>query len=497
LDVYVAPYSLGATQEDITGGMRRLSLEGGAYPHWRDATTLEFAGPGRVFTYDAESGGMDTVTIDVRLPRDVGRGRIALNGARVITVDEGGVRENATIVVSDGRITCVGACDTSRADTVIDAQGKTIMPGLFDVHAHFLMGGPLIPEHRWSSANYLAYGITTTHDPSAAPDPSFPIGELVEAGRLVGPRTYSTGVALTCGPHSPIRQIETYDDAARIVNTLADMGALSLKDYKQCTRRQRQMLTVASQRRGVTLTSENSDLVYILGLIMDGHTGWEHPLQYVPIYSDVARFIGQAGAHYSPDLILSDYPQGNALEYWLGVDDLWRDEKVLEWNPWQRVAARRSFVKKPPREFMFPVLAHGAADIMRAGGRVAVGAHGEQPGLGTHWELWTLGVAMTPLEVLTAATMHSAHFLGLEHDLGSIANGKIADLVVLNSNPLDDLRNTTDIALVMKAGTLYDAGTLDRVWPERVPYGPHPWTNDFIRRTDLRGDEYWDRRPIP
>ena len=110
LDVYVAPYRPGASQEEITDGMRRVSLEGGAYPHWRDATTLEFAGPGRVFTYDAASGDIDTTTIDVRLPRDIGRGRIALTGGRVITVDEDGVRENATVVVSDGRINCVGAC---------------------------------------------------------------------------------------------------------------------------------------------------------------------------------------------------------------------------------------------------------------------------------------------------------------------------------------------------------------------------------------------------
>ena len=147
---------------------------------------------------------------------------------------------------------------------------------------------------------------------------------------------------------------------------------------------QRTWLAEAARRREGTLTSQGSDLGYFLGLVMTGHAGWEHPVQFVPIYNDVATFFGQARAHYSAQLIMSDYPIGTAIEYWYGANDLWEDSKLMHWSPWQETASRRSFVKKPAREFMFPILAEGAADMKRAGAYIAVGAHGEQDGLRTH-----------------------------------------------------------------------------------------------------------------
>ena len=181
------------------------------------------------------------------------------------------------------------------------------------------------------------------------------------------------------------------------------------------------------------------------------------------------------------------------MEYWLGQVDLWSDATEITWSPWQEVAARRSFVKRPAREFMFPILAEAAADIVRAGGYVTVGAHGELDGRGTQWEMWTLGFGMEPIEVLESATIHGAHFLGLENELGSLAVGKLADLVVLDRNPLDDLRATAEIRYVMKGGQLFEAETLKQVWPFERPYGPHPWTNSGITRSDVRDDDYWNR----
>ena len=104
-----------------------------------------------------------------------------------------------------------------------------------------------------------------------------------------------------------------------------------------------------------------------------------------------------------------------------------------------------------------------------------IGEHGEQFGIGTHWEIWAYAEALRPLEVLRVATLDGAFSLGLESELGSVTAGKIADLVVLNASPLRDIRNTADIAMVMKAGRLYDANTLDELWPARRPYGPIPW----------------------
>ncbi len=504
-DVYLARLPRRAraghlVELDLERMGKRLSTKGGYFARWRDGETLEFVAGNTYFVHNVASGQTEPQSIELRLQRNTASGSIALTGARIITLDNGSVEEQATVVARDGRIRCVGECDVSGVDRILDLSGKTIVPGWVDVHAHHLAEDGrtgIVPQHRSTSARYLGYGITTTHDPSARPIQSFAIGEMIEAGRIMGPRSYSTGPSLTCGPWSPLRKIRTFEDAQDHVDRLANLGAISIKDYKQCTRLQRTWLAEAARRRGVTLTSEGSDMEYFLGLIMTGHAGWEHPLQYVPVYSDVTNFFGRSGAHYSAQLLMSDYPTGNAIEYWMGEADLWLDDKLLRWSPWQETATRRSFVKKPLREFMFPILAEGAADIKRAGGHLAVGAHGEQDGLGTHWEVWAYGQAVTPMEALEAASYGGAHFLGMEQEIGSIEPGKLADLVVLRSNPLDDIRNTTDIQYVMKSGRLYDAETLDEIWPQARPYGVQPWVSEDVLRRDLRRDDHHDATARP
>lgn len=507
-DVYVMPFppvpptgnDVKIDVESADPTMQRLTREGGQFPRWRNLSTVETVSANRYIAYDVQSGKADSLDIHLTIPKDVPPETIALTGARLVTLDHRKVIERGTIVVTAGRITCLGTCSIARASHVIAVDGKTVIPGLVDVHAHQSEDGDgLAPlaQHRPSSASYLAYGVTTVHDPSAAVETSFSIGELIDAGRLIGPRTFSTGVAITCSPTDDLRDIHRYQDAEEHFDRATRQGAISIKDYKQCTRVQREMLEDIARKRGVTITSEGADPIYLLGLIMGGSTGWEHPIQYHPFYSDFARFFGKAGAHYSAQLILSDYPHGNAMEYWFSQNDLWRDPKAMRWNPWEKIASRHVMVKKPLEEYIFPILAQNAASIKREGGYLPVGAHGEQQGLGTHWEIWSYAMGLTPMEALEAGSLDGAHFLGLDQDIGSLAVGKLADLVVLNSNPLQNIRRTTDIKFVMKAGRLYDAESLDEIWPTNRPYGVRPWSRTDVTRTDTRADTYWDGRETP
>jgi imidazolonepropionase-like amidohydrolase len=106
----------------------------------------------------------------------------------------------------------------------------------------------------------------------------------------------------------------------------------------------------------------------------------------------------------------------------------------------------------------------GALKVHRAGGVVGLGAHGDIPGLGTQWELQAyVEGGWTPGEALWAATMGSAATIARDHALGSLEAGKFADLVILNTNPLADIKNTLDIRYVMKNGRLYEPGTLTEV----------------------------------
>jgi imidazolonepropionase-like amidohydrolase len=138
----------------------------------------------------------------------------------------------------------------------------------------------------------------------------------------------------------------------------------------------------------------------------------------------------------------------------------------------------RLFTRAPwtdASQAFYPKVAAGAAKIARAGGLVAVGSHGNDPGIGFHWEMQAYAAGgMTPMEVLHAATLGSAETIGRQTELGSLEAGKFADLVILDRNPLEDIRNTLRVRQVMKNGRLYDADTLNEVWPRVTPY-PKPW----------------------
>ena len=169
-------------------------------------------------------------------------------------------------------------------------------------------------------------------------------------------------------------------------------------------------------------------------------------------------------------------------EYFYQESDVWKDEKLRRFTPWRWLEPHtRRRALRPKTDYTFPLHAQGAKDIISAGGYATIGAHGQQQGLASHFEIWMYASAMTPMEALRTATIFPARMIGIDRDVGSIEVGKLADLVILNSNPLDNIRNTTDIRFVMKAGILYDGETLDEIWPEPKPFGDFYWRQDDAR----------------
>jgi imidazolonepropionase-like amidohydrolase len=130
-------------------------------------------------------------------------------------------------------------------------------------------------------------------------------------------------------------------------------------------------------------------------------------------------------------------------------------------------------------QYEYPAGAASARDIVKAGGKLGIGGHGELQGLSFHWQMWSLqSGGMSNLEILRAATLNGAEAIGLARDLGSLEAGKLADLVVLTKDPLEDIQNSTSIRFVMKNGELFDGDTLNEVWPNQRTLGPFWWWKD-------------------
>ena len=484
-NVYLAPLPAGGAGDQVpliakNGSafpVTPLSTGGGLYPRWRSSTTVDFASANRVFSYDVAAKRTDTVSVKLTSPRAIPAGSVALTDARIVTLDRKRVIPSGTIVVKAGRITCVGSCSTSGVDTVINVSGTTIIPGWVDMHAHHHREHmAMMPKNDFETAIYLAYGVTTASDPSTSSVAAFPTAELVEAGETVGPRVFSVAEALTNGDTPSTNDVTSRDIALKEVRRRMSWGAVLLKQYLQPTRQQRQWAVDAARELGLRVTAEGSDdLNYKLGMIMDGHTGGEHLTVQSPLYSDFTTFLGQAKYFYSHTPLVSGFGAWNE-EYFWQESPVWQDPKQGKWIPWrQLIPHTRRFIMRPETDYSKDIVAQQIADVIAAGGYSAVGSHGQQPGLGSHWDVWMAAKATGNMSALEMASMHGAMFLGMDDDIGSITVGKLADLMILNANPLENIRNTANIRYVMKAGTLYDANSLDEIWPRARPFGDNYW----------------------
>jgi len=412
----------------------------------------------------------DSIEIVITLPRARPTGTLAFTGARVITEREGNadaVIDDATIVVKANRIVAVGPSSTTPVPAgakVFDAHGKTIMPGMVDVHAHqHYANAGVVPNHFWAYDALLAYGVTTTHDPSATSWEVFTEGEMVESGALRGPRIYSTGNIVYGAGGRDALPLQSLDDARNQVRRLKRMGAISLKDYMQPRREQRQWLLTAAREESMLCVPEGGgkfeeDLTYV----MDGHTGLEHALPITPIYDDVVTLFSKSHAGYTPTLLVA-YGGLSGEHYFYQHYDTFDDPKLRHFTPQKYLDARaiRRPVMAPDWDWHHMDVAAGCKKVVEAGGHVNIGAHGERQGLGDHWEMWGLAQGgMRPADVLRCATWNGAWYLGMDHDIGPIETGKLADFLVLDKNPLDDIHNTNTIHWTVKNGDVYDGQTL-------------------------------------
>lgn len=502
--VYVATFAPSGKPVEITAGMKALPVaqaakHGGMSLQWsKDSKKLFWTAGNEYFVNDLNrrfsflEGAPDSIpppdstglSIGLWLVHDQPTGMIALTNATIITMNNRReVINNGTVLVDRNRIVAVGKADEitipERAYR-LDATGKTIMPGLIDVHSHLGTFRPgLSPKKQWSYFANLAYGVTTTHDPSSNSEMVFSQSEMVKAGHMVGPRIFSTGWILYGAEGDYRAIINKQEDAWSAIKRTSDFGAFSVKSYNQPRRDQRQMVINAARSQKINVYPEGGSFFFHnLSMILDGHTGIEHNLPVAPLHNDVINLIKAGKTAITPTLIVS-YGSVSGEYYFYQKYDVWNNEKLLRYTPRFVIDSRarhRTMIPDKEYENGHILVSQSLKKLADAGVRVNMGSHGQIQGIGAHWEMWMLGQGgMTNMQVLECATVNGAHYIGMDKDLGSLEKGKLADLIVLDKNPLDDIHHSETVRYTMVNGRLYDTATMNEIGNRNLTRGKFYW----------------------
>ena len=476
------PLELSSTNKSIP--LTRVTADGGTYIHWSNdsqklfwtlgeqyfsreiSSAFNFSDSGNQSVRKPDTAGL---SIGLKLKSDAPTGLLALKGARIVTMKGDEVIEEGTILIENNKIIAIGkAAEMTIPDQakVIDVTGKTIMPGIVDVHAH-LRTSPdgISPQQDWSYMANLAFGVTTSHDPSSNTEMVFSQAEMLKAGRMVGPRLYSTGSILYGADGDFKVVINSLDDALSHLKRLKAVGAFSVKSYNQPRRDQRQQILEAARQLKMEVVPEGGSTFFTnMNMVADGHTGIEHSIPIAPVYKDVTSFWNNTSVAYTPTLIVS-YGSQWGENYWYDRTNVWENERLMAFTPRAIIDVRaRRRTTSEYGDYGHIEVAKAVRQIADGGTKVNLGAHGQIQGLGAHWELWMLVQGgMTPLQAIRSATLNGAAYLGMDKEIGSLETGKLADLIVMDANPLNDIRNSEKIKYVVINGRIYDSLSMNEI----------------------------------
>src|SRR5699024_6948929 len=386
--------------------------------------------------------------------------------------------EKGTILVKDNRIEEVGKVEEiviPENYKVFNLKGKTIMPGLIDVHAHYHVLFPfeILAQENYAYKGNLAYGVTTIYDPSVNVLDYREQAQMVETGQLLGPRVFASGNIIMDGTRQyDYKNNLSQNDSDRILESYSKLGVSGpIKEYDYRNREKRKKIKVATEKYNRTITAHQNSYIESMCRVIDGYTAIEHEIGGFKLNSDAIKLVAKSGVNYTPTFIVTP------LISELYVDKIKRErEKLTSLNG---KLLYHQYITLRYKEIDSISLLKNIIDIKRAsfilkdmvdyGGVVSVGGHGNPlPGIGTHWELWafTFDEGLSNYQALRASTINGAEKLDFQEELGSVEKGKLADLMILNTNPLDNIFNTADILYTVKNGVIFTSEDMREIYIE-------------------------------
>ena len=487
--LFVAPFILNGSEINVDQNTKSFNVESlsknaGINLHWANSNKVFWTLGDAYFSKSIIDNTTDPfaktnlaaddsagIKINLKSKSDIPEGLIAFKNARIITMNGNEIIEDGTIIINRNKIEKIGktsAINIPSDAKVYDMNGKTIMPGMVDVHAHVgAFRNGLSTQKHWQFYANLAFGVTTSHDPSVNTAAAFTLEELQRSGQLVGPRMFSTGFILYGAEGDFKAVVNNLEDARFAIARTKAFGAKSIKSYNQPRREQRQQIMQAARELGVNVVPEGGSSFYAnMSMIFDGHTGIEHNIPVNPIYKDVLSLWKNSKTGYTPTLIVN-YGGMNGEFEWYQKNNVWENKTLLKYTPRYVVDSRarhRTMVPEEEYKNGHVLTSETVTALANEGVKVNLGAHGQLQGLGAHWELWMLQQGgMSNHEALKAATINGANYLGTADEIGSLEKGKLADLIIMDKNPLEDIQNSNSIIYTMVNGRLYDIDTMNEI----------------------------------
>ena len=454
-------------------------------------------------------------SLELVVTSDVPEGVLALTNARLITMNGNEVIEDGTVVVEGNRIRAIGdsgALAIPDGATVIDVSGKTIMPGLVDMHGHIdccYAPADLMPQKQPRCYAALAYGVTTNFDPYSSDMPAYAIHEMNLAGITVGPRAVNVGSVVYGRSQKRdfvFAPINSLADAQAVMVRKNALGGVIVKSYKQPMRSQRQQLVRAGREAGIMVDVEGESHFYNnVSMVLDGHVAVEHNFPVANYYDDLVQLFAHSEVAHTPTLVVA-FGELFGENFIYQTRRVWDDPKARIYV--QKVTAGCSPLSAPagaPPHVRGMTTIHAADELWDIGFRavsrsmkklddagvlINAGSHGQTAGLALHWEMWLLAQGgMSNHRVLRTATLNGARTIGLDKQIGSLEEGKLADLIVLDENPLDDIENTNTVRSSMVNGRLYDSLSMNEIGNYDRPRSKFYW--EFEENNGIDWNEAW------